>query len=101
MFFSAALANTVAALNVAYLSKCASVTLPTNVYILTILQRLKDINIIKSYNVIYSNHFKKYVKIDLLYIDGQPVIKKLIVLSKGSIKYTIAAKQLNILLFTN
>lgn len=93
MFFHAALANTISALNVACLGKATTLCIPVNKYTLSILIKLYDINLLQKIDL-KKNGVQLNATITLTYFYGKSVLKKLRVVSTNSKKYHVSIKML-------
>ena len=93
MFFSASIANTVSALNIAYKSNQKMLKLPLCKKNEAVLKKLLTLGLIQGLSIKKENN-RRIVSIMLAYQYGRPVLKKIILISTDSKKYTASIKSL-------
>jgi ribosomal protein S8 len=93
MFFLASVANTVSALNIAYKANQRMIRLPLCKKNEAVLKKLLTLGLIQSLSIKKVNN-KRTVSIILAYQYGRPVLKKIILISTSSKKYTASIKSL-------
>lgn len=96
MFFSAALANTVSAINVAAIGGRHYIVLPVSKFTISVLYRLVDINVLSGFNIITQEHSKRTARLTLSFKNGKPNLKRIKLISTGAKNFTIGTKALKI-----
>jgi small subunit ribosomal protein S8 len=93
MFFRDGLANTLSAIRVGYIARHSTVSVPTTIFLITVLSSLQDVGAIESFYV-ETAASKKTAVITLAYINGAPAISDVKQVSKQSNRCYIQARQL-------
>jgi ribosomal protein S8 len=89
MFFDSKVANTLSAIRVGFISKHRQITIPVSNYTVTILNKLQSVGCIETFSVGQTSQ-GKHAHITLAYNSGVPAYSKINLISKPSVRYTLA-----------